>query len=219
MAKSSKSSPEAILSSYMDYVLTNNKQPESVYVFTKTLKIEESDFYVHYNSFDTLEKEIFNAFFKNTHSLLEKSENFISYDSRNKLLSFYFTFFELLTANRSYVVYVLHAHKNSLKSLGKLSVLKESFGSFVDHIGIEKLEMIPDHLKQFQNKGIKELTWLQLLITIQFWLNDTSSSFEKTDIFIEKSINTSFDVFDSKPLKSILDLGKFLFKEKSNFKM
>jgi hypothetical protein len=49
---------------------------------------------------------------------------------------------------------------------------------------------------------------------MKFWLDDTSPSFEKTDIFIEKSVNTSFDVLNIQPLKSVIDLGKFLFKEK-----
>jgi hypothetical protein len=52
------------------------------------------------------------------------------------------------------------------------------------------------------------------LVTLKFWLDDTSASFEKTDIFIEKSIKVSFDVIDTTPLKSIIDFGKFLFKEK-----
>jgi hypothetical protein len=45
-------------------------------------------------------------------------------------------------------------------------------------------------------------------------MEDTSAAFEKTDIFIEKSVNTSFDVLNITPLKSVLDFGKFLFKEK-----
>ena len=51
-------------------------------------------------------------------------------------------------------------------------------------------------------------------MTLKFWLEDTSSSFEKTDIFIEKAVNTSFDLISVQPIKSIIDLGKFLFKEK-----
>ena len=39
-------------------------------------------------------------------------------------------------------------------------------------------------------------------------------SFEKTDILIEKSVNTVVDLLDTKPLESLLDLGKFLWKEK-----
>ena len=45
-------------------------------------------------------------------------------------------------------------------------------------------------------------------------MDDTSPAFEKTDIFIEKSVNTSFDVLNVVPLKSIIDFGKFIFKEK-----
>ena len=49
---------------------------------------------------------------------------------------------------------------------------------------------------------------------MKFWLEDSSASFEKTDIFIEKAVNASFDLIDVKPLKGILDFGKFLYKEK-----
>jgi hypothetical protein len=52
------------------------------------------------------------------------------------------------------------------------------------------------------------------MLTLKFWLDDTSKSFEKTDIFIEKSINASFDLINISPLKSVVDLGKFLIKEK-----
>ncbi len=45
-------------------------------------------------------------------------------------------------------------------------------------------------------------------------MDDTSASFEKTDVFIEKSVRASFDLIDTTPLKSLVDLGKFLYKEK-----
>ena len=45
-------------------------------------------------------------------------------------------------------------------------------------------------------------------------MDDTSPSFEKTDVFIEKSVNTTFDLLDVAPLKSLIDFGKFIFKEK-----
>ena len=52
------------------------------------------------------------------------------------------------------------------------------------------------------------------MATLKFWLEDTSPNFEKTDIFIEKSVDTSFEIFEIKPLKKLIDLGKFLFNEK-----
>jgi len=45
-------------------------------------------------------------------------------------------------------------------------------------------------------------------------LDDESAGFQKTDVAIEKSVNTVFDVFDNTPLENILDFGKFLWKEK-----
>ena len=58
-----------------------------------------------------------------------------------------------------------------------------------------------------------------MLTVMKFWIDDTSPSFEKTDIFIEKTLNTSFDVLNIAPLKSVIDFGKFLLKEKSPINM
>ena len=44
-------------------------------------------------------------------------------------------------------------------------------------------------------------------------MEDSSPRFEKTDMAIEKSVNTIFDLFDNTPLDSIVDFGKFLYKE------
>ena len=199
---------------YMDYVLENNANPPSVYAFAKANKFEEQSFYNYFGSFEALEKEIFNAFFENTKKVLSNSEDYISFDARNKLLSFYFTFFENLTANRSFVVYALNNHKNNLKSLSKLATLKSSFSKFINNLDIETITIKEEKLQNFQHKTLQESAWLQLLLILKFWMDDTSASFEKTDIFIEKSINTSFDLLNITPLKSIIDLGKFIFKEK-----
>jgi hypothetical protein len=73
-------------------------------------------------------------------------------------------------------------------------------------------------LEKIQDRALQESAWLQLMLTMKFWMDDTSASFEKTDIFIEKSVNTSFDVLNIAPLKSIIDFGKFIFKEKIHMK-
>ncbi|MEQ9581889.1 MAG: TetR family transcriptional regulator C-terminal domain-containing protein, partial [Arenibacter sp.] len=156
------------------------------------------------------------AFFKNTITVLEKSEDYKSFDARNKLLSFYFTFFENLTANRSYVIYALDRHKNGLKGLTVLSDFKRSFTSYIEELDIETLDIKQEQIDKIQRRALQESAWLQLLLTIKFWMEDTSAAFEKTDIFIEKSVNTSFDVLNIAPLKSMLDFGKFIFKEKMN---
>lgn len=214
MAKKKLISKTDIVSTYMNDVLEHGEKPKSVYTFAKTNDFEEAKFYEFFGSFDAIEKHIFNAFFENTLAILEKDEAFKSFDPRNKLLSFYFTFFENLTANRSYVAYALHQHKNSLKSLSLLSELKKSFIHFINNLNIEAITIEQEQLIKIKDRALQESAWIQLLLTIKFWIDDTSTSFEKTDIFIEKSINTSFDLLNIAPLKSIIDFGKFIFKEK-----
>lgn len=214
MAKKKTVSKNDIITWYMDYVLEHNQNPKTVFAFAKTNNFEEAKFYEHFASFEAIEKGIFEAFFTNSVNALYKSEDYKIFDARNKLLSFYYTFFENLTANRSYVKHVLDKYKNDLKGLKMLSDLKTHFTIYVSELGIQMLDIKQEQLEKIQDKALKESAWLQLLLTMKFWLDDTSASFEKTDVFIEKSVNTTFDVLDIAPLKSVLDLGKFLFKEK-----
>ena len=214
MAKKKSISQSDIIEFYMDYVLMHNETPKSIYAFAKDNNFEEQKFYEFFASFDSLEQSIFKIFFDNAHSVLEKSEDYLTFDAQNKLLSFYFTFFEILTANRSYVAYALNNHKSSLKSLRTLVHLKNRFTNYIEHLNIKTIDLKQDQLIRLQNRSLKESAWLQLLVTIRFWLDDTSPSFEKTDLFIEKSVRASFDLIDTTPLKSIIDLGKFLYKEK-----
>ena len=214
MEKKKKISKEDLIKSFMDHVLEHNEQPKSVYAFAKANNIDELQFYKYFGSFEALEQQIFEAFFTNTMKVLEKSPDYLTYDARNKLLSFYFTFFENLTANRSYVVSALKDSKNGLNTLKKLTGFRSLYLKYVSDLNIETIEIKQEAIEKLQNKSLQESAWIQLLITLKFWLEDTSASFEKTDIFIEKSIKASFDLIDVRPLKSVIDFGKFLFKEK-----
>ena len=214
MAKKNTPSKNAFLKLYMEYVLEHNHAPKSVYTFTKSNGFKEADFYKFFANFETLESTVFSLFFTNTKNTLDSSKDYLTYDSRNQLLSFYFTFFENLTANRSYVVYALNKSCNKLENLKKLKGLRSKFLNYIDELDIEVLQIKNKQLEQIKDSVVQESYWVQLMITLKFWLDDTSTSFEKTDIFIEKSINASFDLINISPLKSVVDLGKFLIKEK-----
>ena len=136
MAKKKSISSADIISYYMDYVLQHNAQPTSIYNFAKANNFEEQEFYKYFGNFNALEQSIFKEFFDNAYNLLEKNEDFKSFDSRNKLLSFYYTFFEILTMNRSFVVYMLKRDKDHLQKHRSLLKLKERFSLFIKHLDI-----------------------------------------------------------------------------------
>ena len=218
MARKKKIKANDIIDMYMDYYLEFGEAPKSVYNFAKINNFEEKEFYEAFGSFEAIENHVFKAFFDQTISLLSKSEEYNSFDPRNKLLSFYYTFFEMLTANRSFVLSILKRSENSLKSLKVLGELRKAFLQYIEELEIETLDLKEERLEKIKKRSVKETSWTQLLITMNFWMNDSSAGFEKTDMFIEKAINTGFDLLDVKPLRSIIDLGKFLFNEKINMK-
>ena len=214
MSKKKNITQEKLIEWYMNAVLLAG-QPNSIFSFAQENNFEESDFYKHFSSFESLEKAIFGIFAKETIHLLHKTEAYKDYSSKDKLLSFYFTFFELLTVNRSYVLLQFKGIKRELSKLSVLKELRTEFIHFIDEISLEKIDFKNEKINKIQDKTIAEGYWMQLLLILKFWIEDESPNFEKTDLFIEKSVKASFDIQQIAPVKSVIDLAKFLWKEKS----
>jgi hypothetical protein len=207
---------DAIISMYMDYVLSNNAEPKNVFSFCKEHKMEETEFYKFFGSLDGLRQEIWIKFFENAEASIKKDEAFESYSDKNKLLTLCFTLFEILTLNRSYVLFSLKENKEGLKNLKSLKQFRNHFKDFILTIINENENMVSDKISKITKPVFAEGAWIQFLFLLKFWMDDTSVGFEKTDVLIEKSVNTVVDLLDTKPLESLFDLGKFLWKEKMN---
>lgn len=212
--KKSKITKDSIVSMFMNYTLEQGEKPKSVYQFSKLNEFTEAEFYSFFGNLESIEKEIYNLFFEKTVELLNRDTNYDSYDMKSKLLSFYFTFFELLAANRSYVSMSLKEDKNQLKNLLQLSGLRNHFKKFIGEITTDEVRIQQEKIQDFQEKAIQESAWVQFLFTLKFWLEDGSANFEKTDIYIEKSVKLSFELMNVAPINSLIDFGKFIFKEK-----
>lgn len=204
---------EELASKYTEYILEEGKVPLNVYKFCKLIGIDEADFYSLFSSFAAIEKWVMVHFFNNTIELLEEDEAFKGYGSKEKLLSFYYTYFEVLNANRSLVMQ-LFDKKNPLDKLQLLKELRSVFIEMVEGLNIETAELPIDQLNDIQTKGLNEAVWGQFMMILKYWMNDESPGFEKTDLFIEKSTAVGFDLVQSSPLENIMDLGKFLLKDK-----
>lgn len=203
-----------ITSKYMEYVLEHEHEPISIYKFCKHEDIPEEQFYEVAGSFDALRKSIWKQFFNHTHELMLKSEGFENLSTKDKMLTLYYTLFEVFSANRSYVLFSLQGKKDKMKSLKELSELRKSIKDFaadlIQESNDEKQLRILKHPVSLFSEG----AWVQTLFILKYWMDDTSPGFEKTDVAIEKSVRVIFDVFETTPLESIIDFGKFLWKEK-----
>lgn len=210
---------QKILDLYSNYVLRNNKKPLNVYSFCEDHGFSENDFYFYYANFEQLEADYLRFFMDRSIELIKEEETYEVEHPKHKLLSFYYTFFEQLTMNRSLIIYLLGSEKNNLQNIKKLWSLKREFQLFIRSLGISEPLLTNTtessaKIEKLRHKGIEELYWGHFVATLKFWMDDRSSNFEKTDIFIEKSVDTSFEFLDVKPFKKLVDLGKFLFNEK-----
>lgn len=212
-------SPEQIKKHYMDYVLTNGEAPKSVYNFAKSLKISESDFYKIYSSFSMIEKKVWEDLTLQTLIKIKEQEVWAQYSSREKMLSFFYSYIEVLKTQRSFIIYTLKNHTKKLATPDVLSEVKPLFENFAEDIineGIDSGELTE---RKFISKHYKDALWIQFAFIINFWIDDDSEAFEKTDEAIERGINVSFDLFKKSPLDNLFEYGKFLsrnskFREK-----
>lgn len=197
----------------MTDTLEQGQFPASEYRFCKDHKYDEGDFYKIFPSLFAIRKGVWNAFFEQTMHLLDKDKQYQAYVNREKMLTFFYSFFELLTLNRSYVLFALNSEGRPLKNIRQLSGLRSHFVSYAADLVSASNETKSSRLTQQSPRLYSEGAWLQMLFLLRFWMRDDSPGFEKTDLAIEKSVNTIFDLFDNTPLESALDFGKFLFKE------
>lgn len=216
--KSSKKSavvvaPETrILLAYMDHLLLQGHRPASVFKFCLDLGIKEEEFYNYYGSFDTVERQLWKSFLDKTLLRLQADESFRSFSSREKILAFYYTFFEELKASRSFVLLQLENHKSLEFTPDFLKDFKVEFETFIETVLIAGKETGEVAKRPYLDKGYPKVFWFHMGFLLLFWKNDSSSGFEKTDAAIEKSVNLAFDLIGKGAVDSVVDFAKFLYQ-------
>jgi len=204
-------SKSLLIKCYMNHVLATETHPTSVYKFCKENGLEEVEFYNFYNSLEQLKASIWQEVFDQTLLLLEQDENYKSAPAVEKGLSFYYSFFELMKANRSYFMLIKPAQSMMIpNSLMELKGLRSSILSFAEQLFNVESE---SKLKINKSNVYAEAFWTQFLVILGFWYKDSSVNFTKTDALIEKSSLVFNDLIQKKSLHNLMDLGKFLIKE------
>ncbi|MGF7214207.1 AcrR family transcriptional regulator [Spirosoma lacussanchae] len=222
---------EKIRKAYTEYVLENGKQPTSVFQFAKKLKLAEADFYNFYASFDAIEADVWLAFFQDAKATVEADDTYQGYSVREKLLAFYYTWIELLKAQRSFVTYSYtrlreegaaaspiakaRMRTGQLKTSSRvLQPFREAFFDYARDLLAEGRESKEVEPRPFVTDRYPNALWSQTLFLLDFWVRDVSRNFEKTDTAIEKAVNTAFDLIGRSPLDTLFDFAKFIYQNK-----
>ncbi|MBC3539288.1 TetR/AcrR family transcriptional regulator [Rufibacter sediminis] len=204
-----------IIDAFIEHVLETGKQPVSVYKFAKNLGITEEEFYHYFTSFQGVKGAVWDRIFDETYATMRAQEVYQAYSAKEKLLSFYYTWIEVLKKHRSYLLALYEGHADFKKiTPQEVRSFRENFKTFAKGIILEgKTEGEIVDRKYISDK-YDEALWLETLFIFQFWLRDTSVSFEKTDVAIEKSVRLAFDLIGRTAVDSFVDLAKFLYQSK-----
>lgn len=205
---------EKIESAYIKHLLMEGKQPASVYKFCLDLGISETVFYDQYASFEALENHIWKNFLDTTVARLHSDESYGAFTIRERVLAFYFTLFEELKQNRSFVLQQLQ-HLNRLELTPRfLSSFKKAFEEYFERTLLEGKGTGEVANRPFLDQRYPDVFWLHFGFLLMFWKNDMSTGFEKTDAAIEKSVALAFDLIGKGALDSALDFAKFMYQQK-----
>lgn len=207
---------DQIISAYINHYREEGKAPKSLYAFAKSLNLEEKDLYAYFTSFQGLENIIWANKIQSTIQNCQADPIFASYSVREKYLSFVFSFFQEILPERSF--YVENWKKIAKPSFGipqSLKASNEIYLQFVQSLMNEAMETNEVKARKYLDKKYADGLWFQFILIIQFWVNDSSPNFEKTDELIEKSTQASFELLGVTAFDSLIDLGKFLLQNKT----
>jgi hypothetical protein len=204
---------EKIRQAYIEHRLISGGVPGSVFAFCKDLKIKESEFYQHYNSFLQIEQDFWKDKMHITKERLHDSSEWEEFSTREKLLAFYFTWFEEVLEDRSFSLKSFPSKPAGPFSDDPLQELKKEFDTFIKELLIEG-----ESKGEIASRGpisarYSDLLWMQFMFLFNYWRKDSSQGFEQTDAAIEKSVNLGFDLMGKGVVESLFDFGKFLLKQ------
>ena len=127
------------------------------------------------------------------------------------MLGLFYTLVEHLNQQRSYFTYSLKATKIPLKNADAMKEILHAFSVDIIREGLEGKEI--EDRKLLSDK-YPYAVWLNIRFVLGYWMKDNSKGFEKTDAAIEKSVTLMMELMGKSALDSMIDLGKFLLKDR-----
>lgn len=205
---------ETLIKNYIAFEMKEGRAPNSVFEFCKANKMDEKDFYAHFNNFSQLRKEILISIIVDVFETIDNDENYEAFSPKEKVLAVFYTLFEEFKSIRSYLLFRYDNKENwkyfSSDWEGFFRQLSARMEQLIieakSHNEIKDRPFIGNHYA----KGLK----LLFVYVFRVWVKDESKEFQNTDAAIEKSVNLFYDLLGQGPLDALIDFGKFAMKTK-----
>jgi len=201
-AKTKETSLETrIIELYKQLTVEGKIKNTSVYAFCKQLGISEADFYQHFASLDAVGRKIWGTYAEEVINALKSSESFSQYSAREKILAYFYTFFENAVKDRSFI-------EKTYTSFSILRTYQRRFRAYMMEVIQEGV--IAEEIKSRHLEGLYlDVLWGVHWGLIRFWLSDDSEGFEETTKAIETYLRVPLELMGQNVLDSAFEAIKF----------
>lgn len=220
-----------LMNAYISYIREFNVPPENLHSFKQYagdawMSDKHEEFYS--GTFTKIERTIVKSLFLETLDVLHGDEIYTTYNTREKLLALYYTWFQTLQPFRDFILYlwatyyrpwplnVTFSGSNFTPKTKWPLYLDEIYHPFTDYLDV----LIENGINQGEiasrfglKKYYSSVVWRQTIFLFHFWMTDTSEQFEKTDAAVEKTVNFAVDAMEPNLLDTGADWIKFIVQD------
>ena len=190
-----------IIEVYRNLLISGETEINS-YTLSQKAEISEKEFFECFSSADDVGRRIWTNLGDAIIEALSGSELYNSYPPRQKILSYYFTFFEVALNERTFI-------ERTFTNSKLTRAYKDKFKLFIGDIVQEGIasEDIKERLSL--SNYYPEVLWDLHLKLVRFWLNDSSDKFVETEKAVEMYSRIPLELMGPNLLDSMFETVKF----------
>ncbi len=205
-----------ILEAYMATLQREGNAPVSVHRFCQDLGIGEKDFYMAFPNLDAVEMHFWKSWIESIIHAVSAGKEWSSFSAKERYLAFLFAFTAEALEHRS----LLEQRFGKLTLLCRPSSLDGLKNSFKDFAG-DLIQQGMDHGEIARRGALgnlyPEVLYIHWRSVLEYFLKDDSQGFDRTDAFIEKTVEFAFDLLRTQAIDSAADLARFLLPQIAHF--
>lgn len=196
---------DKITQAYKEMVITG-EEPINSFTLCSKIDISEKEFFQHFSSTEDVGRRIWANLAEEVIQGLNASEEVQEYTALNKILAYYFTFFEVALAERSFI-------EKTFEEKTLLTAYRDKFKEFMGDLVQEGIAMEEIVERLSLSSYYPEMLWQLHARLINFWLNDTSEHFVETEKAIEVYSKLPLELMQHNLFDSVFETVKFGFEQ------
>jgi hypothetical protein len=194
---------EQIVDGYKEMLITGDGEINS-FTLSKKVGISEKEFFEQFSSVEEVGRYIWLSLGENVIETLNGSESFNSFPPRQKILSYFFTFFEDAVNERTFI-------SRTIDDSNLLTAYKERFKTFVGDLVQEGIAVEDIKERLSLSNYYPNVLWELHVRLIRFWLKDSSEHFTETEKAVEIYSKVPLELMGPNLLDSVFQTLKFDF--------